>query len=60
MMARPPGKKNSTIHLLPGGEKELTALSLVFSIFKLNPAPFCMLDEVEALWMMLMLGAFVD
>ena len=48
IMARPPGKKNSTIHLLSGGEKALTALSLVFSIFKLNPAPFCMLDEVDA------------
>ena len=47
-MARPPGKKNSTIHLLSGGEKALTALSLVFSIFQLNPAPFCMLDEVDA------------
>ena len=47
-MARPPGKKNSTIHLLSGGEKALTALSLVFAIFKLNPAPFCMLDEVDA------------
>ena len=47
-MARPPGKKNSTIHLLSGGEKALTALSLVFSIFRLNPAPFCMLDEVDA------------
>lgn len=48
IMARPPGKKNSTIHLLSGGEKALTALSLVFSIFKLNPSPFCMLDEVDA------------
>jgi len=48
IMARPPGKKNSTIHLLSGGEKALTALSLVFSIFRLNPAPFCMLDEVDA------------
>ena len=47
-MARPPGKKNSTIHLLSGGGKALTALSLVFSIFRLNPAPFCMLDEVDA------------
>lgn len=46
--ARPPGKKNSTIHLLSGGEKALTALALVFSIFQLNPAPFCMLDEVDA------------
>lgn len=48
IMARPPGKKNSTIHLLSGGEKALTAISLVFSIFQLNPAPFCMLDEVDA------------
>ncbi len=48
IMARPPGKKNSTIHLLSGGEKALTALALVFSIFELNPAPFCMLDEVDA------------
>jgi chromosome segregation protein len=47
-MARPPGKKNSTIHLLSGGEKALTAVALVFSIFQLNPAPFCMLDEVDA------------
>ena len=48
VMARPPGKRNSTIHLLSGGEKALTAVSLVFSIFQLNPAPFCMLDEVDA------------
>lgn len=48
IMARPPGKKNSTIHLLSGGEKALTALALIFSIFRLNPAPFCMLDEVDA------------
>ena len=48
IMARPPGKKNSTIHLLSGGEKALTAIALVFSIFELNPAPFCMLDEVDA------------
>jgi chromosome segregation protein len=48
IMAQPPGKRNSTIHLLSGGEKALTAISLVFSIFRLNPAPFCMLDEVDA------------
>lgn len=48
VIARPPGKKNSTIHLLSGGEKALTAMALVFSIFQLNPAPFCMLDEVDA------------
>ncbi len=48
VMAQPPGKKNSTIHLLSGGEKALTAVSLVFSIFQINPAPFCMLDEVDA------------
>jgi chromosome segregation protein len=48
IMARPPGKRNSTIHLLSGGEKALTAVALVFSIFELNPAPFCLLDEVDA------------
>ena len=48
IMARPPGKRNSTIHLLSGGEKAMTAVALVFSIFELNPAPFCMLDEVDA------------
>jgi len=48
IMARPPGKRNSTIHLLSGGEKALTAISMVFAIFRLNPAPFCMLDEVDA------------
>lgn len=48
IMARPPGKKNSTIHLLSGGEKALTAMSLVFALFSLTPAPFCLLDEVDA------------
>jgi chromosome segregation protein len=48
VMAQPPGKKNSTIHLLSGGEKALTAIALVFAIFLLNPAPFCLLDEVDA------------
>jgi chromosome segregation protein len=48
LMAQPPGKRNSTIHLLSGGEKALTAIALVFSLFQLNPAPFCMLDEVDA------------
>ncbi len=48
VMAQPPGKKNSSIHLLSGGEKALTAIALVFSMFQLNPAPFCMLDEVDA------------
>jgi len=48
VMARPPGKRNSTIHLLSGGEKALTAVSLLFAFFELNPAPFCVLDEVDA------------
>lgn len=48
IIARPPGKRNSSIHLLSGGEKALTAVALVFSIFELNPAPFCLLDEVDA------------
>jgi len=48
VMAQPPGKKNATIHLLSGGEKALTAIALVFAIFQLNPAPFCLLDEVDA------------
>ena len=48
VIARPPGKKNSSIHLLSGGEKALTAISLVFAMFQLNPAPFCLLDEVDA------------
>ena len=48
VMARPPGKRVSNIHLLSGGEKALTAVALVFAFFELNPAPFCMLDEVDA------------
>jgi chromosome segregation protein len=48
VIAQPPGKKNTSIHLLSGGEKALTALSLIFSMFQLNPAPFCLLDEVDA------------
>ena len=48
VVAQPPGKRNTSIHLLSGGEKALTAVALVFAIFRLNPAPFCMLDEVDA------------
>ena len=48
VMARPPGKRNSTIHLLSGGEKALAAVALLFALFRLNPAPFCILDEVDA------------
>jgi len=48
IIAQPPGKKTTSIHLLSGGEKALTALSLVFALFQLNPAPFCLLDEVDA------------
>ncbi len=48
VIAQPPGKRNSSIHLLSGGEKALTATSLVFALFQLNPAPFCLLDEVDA------------
>ena len=48
VVAQPPGKRNTTIHLLSGGEKAMTAIALVFALFQLNPAPFCMLDEVDA------------
>ena len=48
VIAQPPGKRNTSIHLLSGGEKALTATSLVFALFQLNPAPFCLLDEVDA------------
>ena len=60
VMARPPGKKNSSIHLLSGGEKALTAVALVFSIFELNPAPFCLLDEVDAPLDEANIGRFCD
>jgi len=60
VMARPPGKKNSTIHQLSGGEKALTAVALVFSIFELNPAPFCLLDEVDAPLDEYNIGRFCD
>ena len=48
VVAQPPGKRNTSIHLLSGGEKALTAISLVFALFQINPAPFCLLDEVDA------------
>ena len=48
VVAQPPGKKNTTIHLLSGGEKAMTAIALVFALFKLNPSPFCLMDEVDA------------
>jgi len=48
VIAQPPGKRNTSIHLLSGGEKALAATSLVFALFQLNPAPFCLLDEVDA------------
>ena len=59
-MARPPGKRNSTINLLSGGEKALTAVALVFAIFDLNPAPFCLLDEVDAPLDEANIGRFCD
>jgi len=48
VIAQPPGKRNTSIHLLSGGEKALTAIALVFALFEINPAPFCLLDEVDA------------
>lgn len=60
VMAQPPGKRNSTIHLLSGGEKAMTAVALVFAIFQLNPSPFCMLDEVDAPLDDLNVGRFCD
>jgi len=48
LFAQPPGKRNTSIHLLSGGEKALTATALVFALFQINPAPFCLLDEVDA------------
>ncbi|MCH7834153.1 MAG: AAA family ATPase, partial [Proteobacteria bacterium] len=60
VMARPPGKRNSTIQLLSGGEKALTAVALIFAIFELNPAPFCLLDEVDAPLDDVNIGRFCD
>ncbi len=60
VMAQPPGKRNSTIHLLSGGEKAMTAVALVFAIFQLNPSPFCMLDEVDAPLDDVNVGRFCD